>query len=182
MARRMGNPSTARAAGVARDLLLAAAAAFAAGALLYAFAGVWPPLVSVGGHSMLPHLQPDDLVLVRGLDRVNVTTYQDGLASGYKAFQDYGDVIVYRPFGDANQTPVIHRAMYRVQEGQPLWPGGPVAPHAGYVTRGDNNFLYDQSSQISLDQPVEDDWILGVAEARVPLLGGARSLLGPALR
>ncbi len=93
-------------------------------------------------------------------------------------FNQYGDVIVYRPFGEAARTPVIHRAMYYVNESEPMWPGGPPAPHSGYITQGDNNFLYDQSSGISQNQPVKPEWIIGVAEIRIPYLGWLRSLVG----
>ena len=173
-----GHPGFRFWAGLLSDLLFAAGAVIAVVTVLYLYAGVWPPFVTVDGTSMLPNLQPNDLIIIRGLDRVNVTTYSAAQAEGQRSFNDYGDVIVYRPFGDANRTPVIHRAMYYVKEGQPMWPGGPVAPHDGYITQGDNNFLYDQSSAISQDQPVKPEWIIGIAEARVPYLGWLRSLAG----
>jgi len=146
--------------------------------LLYAYSGIWPPMVAVDGHSMLPNLKPDDLIFIQGLDRVSVIPYNDAIAQGYKTFNDFGDVIVYRPMGDSRTTPVIHRAMYYVEEGQPMWPGGPPAPHSGYIAQGDNNYMYDQSSPISQNQPVKKEWILGVSKFRIPYLGKVRSLLG----
>lgn len=145
--------------------------------LLYAYSGVWPPMVTVDGQSMLPNLKPDDLIIVQGLDRVGITTYADSIAGSYRTFGDFGDVIVYRPMGDSRQTPVIHRAMYYVEEGQPMWPGGPIAPHAGYITQGDNNYMYDQAGPICLDQPVKKEWIMGVSRFRIPYLGKVRSIL-----
>lgn len=145
--------------------------------IIYAFAGIWPPVVSVGGQSMLPDLMPDDLIFISGLNRAGVITYSEALPSGYRTFGDYGDVIVFRPFGNESQTPVIHRAMYYVEEGKQLWPGGPAAPHPGYVTKGDNNFFYDQSSLISREQPVRKEWVIGVSRFRIPFLGAVRSWL-----
>jgi signal peptidase len=165
-------------ARVIKDVAFSASVVAVLLGLLYAYTGTWPPLVTVDGRSMLPNMKQNDLIVVRGLDRVNVVTYSDAIATGYKTFRDYGDVIVYHPFGDRTKTPVIHRAMYHVTEGQQMWPGGPLAPHSGYLTQGDNNFLYDQSSGISQGQPVKDEWILGVSRYRIPYLGWIRSILG----
>ncbi|MCD1295314.1 S26 family signal peptidase [Methanocella sp. CWC-04] len=145
---------------------------------LFAYSGIWPPMVSIDGKSMLPNMKQGDLVIIRSLDKVNVVTYEEGQYNGYKMFNNYGDVIVYKPLGDKSNTPVIHRAMYWVDEGQPMWRGGPPAPHSGYITQGDNNFLYDQSSSISPGQPVKPEWILGVSEFRIPYLGLVRARLG----
>lgn len=144
---------------------------------LYAYAGVWPPMVSVDGSSMYPHLKAGDLVIIRGLGRVAITTSCDAIKSGYEMFNGYGDVIVYSPMGNRSRTPVIHRAVYWVKEGRPMWPDGPKAPHSGYITLGDNNFFYDQSTSISPDEPVRPEWIIGVSEFRVPYLGLPRAFI-----
>ena len=159
------------------DIVLAVALIALVCGALYAYAGVWPPLVSVGGTSMYPNLKNGDLVILRGLDRVGVVTGSEAINSSYEKLGGYGDVIVYSPMGNRSITPVIHRAMYYVKAGQPMWPGGPTAPWDGYITLGDNNFLYDQSSSISPDSPVRPSWILGVPQMRVPFLGMVRSLL-----
>jgi signal peptidase len=151
-----------------KDVLFAAGVVVVIIGLLYAYTGSWPPFVSVDGQSMLPNMRQNDLIIIKGLDRADVSTYNQSLSAGYRTFNDYGDVIVYRPFGDSSKTPVIHRDMYYIGEGEPMWPGGPLSPHGGYVTQGDNNFLYDQSSGISLNQPVEPEWILGIAIIRIP--------------
>ncbi len=56
-----------------------------------------------------------------------------------------------------------------------MWADGPPAPHAGYITKGDNpgtNPLYDQQGDISYLQPVNKEWMIGVARfQRIPLLG-----------
>ena len=146
--------------------------------IIYAYAGVWPPMVSVEGHSMLPHLKQDDLIIVQGLDRMNVTTYNDALAQGYRTFNDFGDVIIYRPGGDMSKVPIVHRAMYYVDRGRPMWPDGPAAPYAGYITLGDNNFMYDQSSSISRERPIKKEWVLGICKYSIPYLGIVRDLPG----
>ena len=162
---------------VGRDASLIGGVVLIFTGLLFTYTGVWPPLVSVEGTSMVPDLKPNDLVLMKGIDRINVTTYSDALAAGHTAFGSYGDVIVYRPMGNTSTIPVIHRAIYYVNKGQPMWPGGPNAPYSGYITKGDNNYLYDQASLISPDQPVKKEWIMGVCQYQVPYLGGINNLI-----
>lgn len=137
--------------------------------------GLWSPMVAVESGSMIPHIQIGDIILVESIDRTKVTTYEEGKQSGYISFGEYGDVVLYRPYGKKNVTPVIHRAMYYVEKGEPMWQNGPSAPHAGYITKGDNpktNPSYDQQGSISSQQPVKKEWIIGVARFyRVPLAG-----------
>ncbi len=161
-----------------KDILFALAVVFVMAGTLFIYSGTWPPFVTVDGQSMLPNLRQNDLIVIKSADRASVTTHSESLSNGHRMFNEYGDVIVYRPLGDSSRTPVIHRVMYFVNEGEPMWPGGPPAPHNGYITQGDNNYLYDQSSGISQNQPVKPEWIIGVAEIRIPYLGWLRSLLG----
>jgi signal peptidase len=163
--------------GLLRDTAFTLALVLALAGALYLYAGVWPPLVSVDGTSMYPNLRPGDLIVLRGLDRVGVVPGCDAIPKNYSVFNGYGDVIVYSPMGDRNRTPVIHRASCWVGEGQPMWPGGPRAPHSGFLTLGDNNFFYDQSTSISPDEPVRPEWVLGVSQFRIPYLGLLRSFL-----
>jgi signal peptidase len=164
-------------AGALKDVAVTLAFVLILTGGLYAYAGVWPPMVSVDGSSMYPHLRAGDLVILRGKDRVAVTTSYDAVHGGYKKFDGYGDVIVYSPMGNRSRVPVIHRAVYWVDEGQPMWPGGPQAPHPGYITLGDNNFFYDQSTSISPDEPVRPEWILGVSQFRIPYVGLLRAFI-----
>jgi signal peptidase I len=133
-------------------------------------------MVSVDGSSMYPNLRPGDLILLRGADRVHITPGCDAAGKSHTMFNGYGDVIVYIPMGDRSRTPVIHRAVCWVSEGQAMWPNGPKAPHSGYLTLGDNNFFYDQSTSISPDEPVRPEWVIGVSQLRIPYLGMLRSL------
>ncbi len=161
---------------LARDVAYAFAAVAVIATALFLYAGVWPPMVSIDGLSMYPHMQDGDLILIQGVDKSKIVTYETGKEDGYSTFSGYGDVIVYQPFGQKNMTPVIHRAMYRVNASQPMWNGGIPAPNAGFITQGDNNFLFDQSSGVCPNTPVKEEWILGVAKYRIPFLGYVRSI------
>ncbi len=99
------------------------AAAFVASVLLamYAYTGLWPPLVVVESNSMMHSednvsyigvIDTGDMVLVRDVDSADdVVTYMEGFVTGHRTYGDYGDVIVYRKTGDDSLTPIIHRAM-----------------------------------------------------------------------
>jgi signal peptidase len=161
------------------DVLFALVIVAAVGGILFAYAGTWPPIVSVVGDSMYPHMHNGDLVLLQGLDRTSVITSGEANVTGdHVTYALPGDVIVYRPMGSTDVKPVIHRAMYWVNEGEPMWPGGPLAPADGYITLGDNNDgRYDQNTGICPLQPVRKEWIIGVAKVNVPYLGYIRSLM-----
>jgi signal peptidase len=140
----------------------------------YAATGLWTVGFRFQSATMAPNMQIGDLILVQSSQRTNITTYEDGKTLNYRSLTDYGDVIVYYPKGDSKFIPILHRAMYYVEEGKPMWPGGPSAPYAGYITKGDNNMtnsLYDQQGSVSYLQPVKKEWIIAVVKARIPLLG-----------
>lgn len=164
--------------GLLKDIAFALAAFLFVAAVLFLYAGVWPPMVTVTSNSMVPHMDKGDLVIIQGLGRADVKTYEGPESVGYQMFGETGDVIVYRPHGYTNVTPVIHRAIRWVNKGDPMWHDGPTAPHDGYITLGDaNGGVYDQNSYISLDDPVEKDWIIGMARLRIPYVGYIRSLI-----
>jgi len=173
--------------------------------LLFAISGVWPPLVAIESGSMEPHIQTNDLVFVMEADRfpgpgshgdTGVVTAEAGDRTGYTRFQQPGDVIVFAPNGSDGRTPVIHRAMFWVEEGErwydeadPEYVGGAdscaelancPANESGFITKGDWNRQYDQVDGVSgpLSAPVRPEWIVGTAEARVPWLGNIRLRLG----
>ncbi len=109
----------ARDAGIA----LAVVAAILVG--MYAYTGLWPPLVVVESNSMMhgsdnmSHIgaiDTGDLVLVKRVgSATDIKTYMDGYSSGYKTYGDFGDVIIYRRAGSQTDTPIIHRAMIYLQ-------------------------------------------------------------------
>ena len=136
---------------------------------VYLIAGTWPVVVAVESGSMEPHISEGDIVFLLGTERVNITTYEEGKEIDYKTFEEYGDVIVYEPNGNEHATPIIHRAMDLVDEGEIMVPKGyREAPHSGYTTKGDHNKHYDQAGSLN---PVKPEWVIGVAKFRIPYMG-----------
>jgi signal peptidase len=91
---------------------------------LYAYSGVWPPMVVVESGSMqhstttssIGVIDTGDMVLVKTIgDETDVSTYLDGRETGLKTYGDYGEVIIYRPMGNVSETPIIHRAVAWVE-------------------------------------------------------------------
>lgn len=142
--------------------------------------GTYHPMVAVESGSMIPHMNIGDIVFIESIDRTEVITQEEGMQIGYTRFDGYGDVILYRPYGRTDVTPIIHRAMYHVRKGESMypenvtqWDGARIAPSDGYITKGDHNTRYDQETEIST-VPVKDEWVIGVAKQKVPYLGYVR--------
>ena len=177
------------------DIVGSAGAVILVGLLLFTVSGVWPPLVAIESPSMDPHIEKGDLVFVMdeerfagGNARHGVVTAAD--ADGYSKFQQPGDVIVYKPNGSDQRTPIIHRAMFYVEENESWYSRADPehlsgaencgelancpANESGFITLGDNNNQYDQVGSNPISGPVEPDWVIGTAEYRVPLLGEIR--------
>lgn len=169
------------------------------GMLLFAVSGVWPPLVAVESGSMQPNMEKGDLVFVveeqrfspdYAHEKTGVVTHERAVGNDYWKFGGQGDVIVYQRDGRQGTTPVIHRAMFWVNESENWYDeANPEyvdarncdqlrncpAPHAGFITKGDNkvtNDYYDQAKGIS--SPVKPSWVRGTAEYRIPWLGWVR--------
>ncbi|NJD52574.1 MAG: S26 family signal peptidase [Candidatus Methanoperedens sp.] len=161
--------------GLLRDFLFVIIVVAIFASVSYIALGRFSPMVAVESKSMVPHLNIGDIIFIESADRSKIITYEDGQKTGYLSFGYYGDVILYMRSGDEKRTSIIHRAMYYVNKGEPMWPGGPSAPNAGYITKGDNNDtnpIYDQQGSISYLQPVKKEWVIGVARFRpVPLIG-----------
>jgi len=180
------------------DVVGSAGAVVMVGLLLFTVSGVWPPLVAIESPSMDPHIEKGDLVFVMEEERFAGANDRHGVvtaaaADGYTKFQQPGDVIVYEPDGNDGRTPVIHRAMFYVENDEnwygradPEFIGSAdnceelancPAPHGGFITKGDNersNKNYDQVGSNPISEPVDPDWVIGTAEYRVPLLGEIR--------
>jgi len=177
------------------DIVGSAGAVILIGLLLFTVSGVWPPLVAIESPSMDPHIEKGDLVFVMEEqrfagpnDRHGVVTA--GAADGYTKFQRPGDVIVYEPDGSDRRTPIIHRAMFYVEDGENWYSRADPdhlsgadncrelancpADDGGFITKGDNNNQYDQVGSSPISEPVEPEWVIGTAEYRVPLLGEIR--------
>ena len=177
------------------DIVGSAGAVILVGLLLFTVSGVWPPLVAIESPSMDPHIEKGDLVFVMeeerfagANDRGGVVTAQ--AAGGYTKFHRPGDVIVYQPDGNEGRTPIIHRAMFYVEDGE-NWYSRADPDHlgdadnceelancpadgGGFITKGDNNDQYDQVGSSPISEPVDPEWVVGTAEYRVPLLGEIR--------
>ena len=109
-----------------------------------------------------------DMILIQSPHRTNVTTYEDGETLNYKSFNDYGDVIIYRPYGSSHRAPIMHRAIFWIEKGEEM-PDGEPAPHKGYITKGDGNAHPDQLCIVT--EPVKPEWVIGVARVRIPYMG-----------
>ena len=182
---------------VVRDISASLGAVALIGFYLFAISGVWPPMVAIESGSMEPNMDVNDLVFIMDPDRFQpdeaqgdsgVVTAETGDETGYTQFGDSGDVVVFAPNGNTDETPIIHRVMFWVEEGED-WTeraneeylgtarscsdlGNTCpAPHDGFITKGDRNQVYDQ---VQTDQPVKPEWVVGTAEVRLPGLGWFR--------
>ncbi len=138
--------------------------------------GTWPFMVAVESGSMEPHMHRGDVIFLVSPDRAGIVTYVEGVQKGYKSFGSYGDVIVYKPNGNGHKTPIIHRVLAYVHKGDyiPVRVGDKIyltkniASRDGYITQGDHNPIPDQPY---VSEPVQKDWIIGVAKFRIPYIG-----------
>ncbi|MFC7009058.1 S26 family signal peptidase [Halalkalicoccus salilacus] len=187
-------------AAVVREFLVSVGAVLLVGLLLFTISGVWPPMVAIESGSMEPNMKPNDLVFITDNDRfvpdaahaeTGVVTAETGAETGYRTFNGPGDVIVFEPNGSDRQVPIIHRAHFWVEEGENWYDRADPdhvgdaesceelrncpAPNDGFITKGDNevtNQRYDQARGLS--GPVQEEWVIGTAEIRVPWLGWVR--------
>jgi signal peptidase len=168
------------------DIVISVAIVGGIALVLYGVSGIWPPMVAIESGSMEPGMSAGDIVFIvspgnfvpDGVEsHQGIVTHEQGEEAGYEKFGDYGDAIVYRPDGSEERTAIIHRAMFYVEEGE-RWQTTDgetkVAPHDGFVTKGDANEEYDQNQGLS--SVVKADWVQGKAQYRVPLIGNLRLL------
>ena len=169
------------AVSLARDAIWLVAVVGGIALALYLICGTWPAVVTIESKSMDPHMKVGDLVIVVQKDRYGAfQTWLDGTGSGYTKYDEYGDVIIYKPNGLTSVHPIIHRAIQYVDAGPVTEVKGQklainyTAEHAGYITWGDNNPLPDQFVSypgIGTPEPVKDEWIVGKALFAIPLVG-----------
>lgn len=104
---------------LARDVAVAVVLVLVVLGAIFAYTQVWPPMVVVESASMahsdtqsyLGVIDTGDLVLVqRAPEKADVVTWAEGKATGYRAYGDFGDVIVFHPLTmPVDSTPIIHR-------------------------------------------------------------------------
>lgn len=149
----------------------------------FLISGVWPPYVTVVSDSMHPNISKGDFVYVVEQDRFSNGDSIHGIQTSNLS-DGGGDVIVYKPNGNESRTPVIHRAIRYVDEGE-NWVEDVDEEHvrydscnlvrncpaenSGFITLGDANDRYDQVSGISA--PVKQEWIVGKHKLNIPNLG-----------
>jgi signal peptidase len=156
----------------------------------FLISGVWPPFVSIVSDSMEPTMTRGDMIFIVDNDRFSDSNDIDGIAVAEQNDSD-GDVIVYYPNGEKNRTPVIHRAVLYVEEGENwvqkadsrylasdscTFTTNCPAPNSGFITLGDSNNQYDQDA--GLTAPVKEEWIVGKAHQKIPFVGWLRVFFG----
>ena len=93
---------------------------------LWAYTGQWfsAPMVAIESGSMMHENEPfgrlgtidagDMVLLVKVNEKDDIVTYSDAKLQGNngdKTYGKYGDVVIYHPMGNPDETMIIHRAM-----------------------------------------------------------------------
>ena len=170
------------------------------GLVLFGVSGVWPPMVAVESESMEPNINKYDLIVVTEPGRFAPSTADETVVvtlaavdgRSHESFDQPGSVVVYKDPGSFG-PPIIHRAHFYVEAGE-NWHdranpdhisaescaelNNCPAPHAGYITKGDNeasNEKYDQANGIA--PVVKPGWVTGIAQLRLPKIGYIRLAL-----
>lgn len=191
-----------------RDIVVALLLVLIILTALWAYTGQWfgTPMVAIESGSMMHLNEPfgrfgtinagDMVLLVKVSRHSDIVTQIERDPDNYY-YGDYGDVIVYRPYGDENRDQIIHRVMCWVEyneEHETFTVEGydvinktsitidelglrnyvPNPPHSGYITKGDNpvtNDRADQSPGGICDEPIKLEWISGKARNELPWIG-----------
>ena len=194
-----------------RDVLIAFFLVLLILTALWAYTGQWfgAPMVAIESGSMMHDDEPfgrigtidagDMVLLVKVNSRNELSTQAERDPDKY-FYWDYGDVIIYRPYGNENRDQIIHRArcwveyheeygtytveeygIYNESEGVIIPELGltktccnnkPYRPeHSGYITKGDNNAACDQLYSNLCDEPIKLEWISGRASGELPWIG-----------
>jgi signal peptidase len=104
---------------ILRDVGIALLVVFLVFVALWAYSGVWPPIVVVESSSMqhddfsssVGVIDTGDLVIVQNTNSFKeVEPYVQSQCSGHATYGDEGDVIVYNERGGGDK-PIIHRAL-----------------------------------------------------------------------
>lgn len=104
---------------ILRDVGIALLVVFLVFVALWAYSGVWPPIVVVESSSMqhddfassVGVIDTGDLVIVQNTNsRKEIEPYVQSQCSGHATYGDEGDVIIYDERGGGDK-PIIHRAL-----------------------------------------------------------------------
>jgi len=113
-----------------REIALAAGMITILVLAMWAHTGSMPPLVVVESNSMQHDIEGEigtidagDLVLVHSPDSNQIITFAEAtdITSanyGYESLGMQGDVIIYERNGETESTPIIHRALFKIEVGQ----------------------------------------------------------------
>ncbi len=191
-----------------RDVLVAFLLVFIILIALWTYTGQWfgAPMVAIESGSMMHPNEPfgrigtidagDMVFLVKVNKKADVDAHALKDSDNYQ-YWNYGDVIVYRPYGDENRDQIIHRAMAWVEYNEQyktftvegyenntnvtsitipelnLNRYIPKNPHSGFITKGDNpytNPTTDQEGGIC-EELIKVEWISGKARGELPWIG-----------
>ena len=202
-----------------RDVLIAFFLVLIILTALWAYTGQWfgAPMVAIESGSMMHPNEPfgrigtidaGDMVLLVKVNSKSDVVSSGGNVSGPRVtksqehfhYWDYGDVIIYKPYGSDNRDQIIHRARcwveyneeydtYTVKEygiendsrgviipelglTKNCCNGKPYQPtHSGFITKGDNNNACDQLYKNLCNEPIKVEWISGKARGELPWIG-----------
>ncbi len=195
-----------------RDVLVALILVLILLISLWAYTGQWfsTPMVAIESGSMMHQNEPwgrlgtidagDMVLLVKVNGKEDIVTRGGDCDGAYATrdkdhyyYGDYGDVIIYRKYGNPDAKQIIHRAMcwielnddgtYTVSEYclyneesitiKDLGLKNYQPSHSGFITQGDNpvtNPTCDQMGGIC-DEPIKPEWVTGKARGELPWIG-----------
>ena len=192
-----------------RDVLIALFLVLIILTALWTYTGQWfgAPMVAIESGSMMHEDEPfgrmgtidagDMVFLVKVESRSDIVTNAARDSDNYH-YGMYGDVIVYRPYGNTNEDQIIHRAMNWVEYNQEydtysvegdennvnvtsinipkygLYNYIPPEPHSGFITKGDNPKTNTECDQVSREiclELIKPEWVSGKARGELPWIG-----------
>ncbi len=131
-----------------RELLLAAGMITILVLAMWAHTGSMPPLVVVESQSMvhdengeIGSIDAGDLVLVHSPNDASVTTFAEATNSKSPNYGEEnhgmpGDVIIFKPNGGDDRTPIIHRAIFEVRANRTTSPDNGFCIEGKYDSLG----------------------------------------------
>jgi len=195
-----------------RDILVAILLVLVLLTALWGYTGQWfsAPMVAIESGSMMHLDEPwgrlgtidagDMVLLVKVNGKDDVVTHGGGCDGAYSTrdkdnhfYGDYGDVIIYRKYGDPDAKQIIHRARCWIEVNEDdtytvsdyciyneesitikeLGLKNYKPTHSGFITQGDNpvtNSACDQMGGIC-DEPIKPEWVTGKARGEIPWIG-----------